>query len=321
VSEIGVVIAAADRDEQTVADLLTSLRSLNAVGGGWTLHVSNLSRGNCTPPMQEAVARLGACLARTLLALATRATSEAEAWLVAPSGEVLESEESTMLCEVCELLGRLERNGSLRGHIASGLIDLVRAFTWPLTPHPGSLAAALLRWRDLTPCKIRATSRPPPRAVARLQATPSSSPGRSGQDLSKFGKKSKAKAIICVCLEVREFITRHTAYNKHDKGVFLQSDLRNALLLAYGWLRPRFMMKAHARGFETVSLLPVIFFFPFLFYDKNLEAYMRAVHECRIALLSYSFLFFSGRKTASHRTWTWAPYIHERRIALFFSSR
>lgn len=68
-----------------------------------------------------------ACLARTLLALATRATSEAEAWLVAPSGEVLESEESTMLCEVCELLGRLERNGSLRGHIASGLIDLVRA--------------------------------------------------------------------------------------------------------------------------------------------------------------------------------------------------
>lgn len=126
-SEIGVVIAAADRDEQTVADLLTSLRSLKAVGGGWTLHVSNLSRGNYTPPMQEAVARLGACLARTLLALATRATSEAEAWLVAPSGEVLESEESTMLCEVCELLGRLERNGSLRGHIASGLIDLVRA--------------------------------------------------------------------------------------------------------------------------------------------------------------------------------------------------
>jgi hypothetical protein len=317
VSEIGVVIAAADRDEQTVADLLTSLRSLKAIGGGWTLHVSNLSRGNNTPPMQEAVARLGACLARTLLALATRATSEAEAWLVAPSGEVLESEESTMLCEVCELLGRLKRNGSLRGHIASGLIDLVRAFTWPLT-----LAAALLRWRDLTPCKIRATSRPPPRAVARLQATPSSSPGRSGQDLSKFGKKSKTKAIICFCLEVREFITQDTQLiTNTTRGVFLQSDLRNALLLAYGWLRPRFMMKAHARGFETVSLLPVIFFFPFLFYDKNLEAYMRAVHECRIALLSYSFLFFSGRKTASHRTWTWAPYIHERRIALFFSSR
>ena len=78
------------------------------------------------------------------------------------------------------------------------------------------------------------------------------------------------------------------------------------------------LMKAHARGFETVSLLPVIFFFPFLFYDKNLEAYMSAVHGCRIALLSYSFLFFSDRKTASHRTWTWAPYIHERRIALFF---
>ena len=45
---------------------------------------------------------------------------------------------------------------------------------------------------------------------------------------------------------------------------------------------------------------------------------MSAVHGCRIALLSYSFLFFSDRKTASHRTWTWAPYIHERRIALFF---
>ena len=190
-----------------------------------------------------------ACLARTLLALATRATSEAEAWLVAPSGEVLESEESTMLCEVCELLGRLERNGSLRGHIASGLIDLVRAFTWPLT-----LAAALLRWRDLTPCKIRATSRPPPRAVARLQATPSSSPGRSGQDLSKFGKKSKTKAIICFCLEVREFITQDTQLiTNTTRGVFLQSDLRNALLLAYGWLRPRFDEGACSRVRDSLS--------------------------------------------------------------------
>ena len=129
-SEIGVVIAAADRDEQTVADLLTSLRSLKAVGGGWTLHVSNLSRGNYTPPMQEAVARLGAPAWHALSLRSPRgrrARPRRGCWLVAPSGEVLESEESTMLCEVCELLGRLERNGSLRGHIASGLIDLVRA--------------------------------------------------------------------------------------------------------------------------------------------------------------------------------------------------
>ena len=34
-SEIGEVIAAADRDGQTVADLRTSLRSLTAVGNGW----------------------------------------------------------------------------------------------------------------------------------------------------------------------------------------------------------------------------------------------------------------------------------------------
>jgi hypothetical protein len=37
------------------------------------------------------------------------------------------------------------------------------------------------------------------------------------------------------------------------------------------------------------------------------------------ALLSYSFLFFSDRKTVRHRTG--APYIHERRIALFSSRK
>jgi hypothetical protein len=44
---------------------------------------------------------------------------------------------------------------------------------------------------------------------------------------------------------------------------------------------------------------------------------MSAVHGCRIALFSYSFFFFSDKKTVSHRTGV--PYIHERRIALFSS--
>ena len=46
---------------------------------------------------------------------------------------------------------------------------------------------------------------------------------------------------------------------------------------------------------------------------------MSAVHGCRIALFSYSFFFFSDKKTVSHRTGV--PYIHERRIALFSSRK
>ena len=128
-AEVRAAIAEADRGGQTVADLLTSLRSLSAVGDGWCVLVSVLSRGQYTTPMQEAVACLAACQARARLALTTRATSEAEARLGATSGDVLESEEFTMLGKVCALLGKLESSGRLRGRKASGLIEMVRAFT------------------------------------------------------------------------------------------------------------------------------------------------------------------------------------------------
>ena len=61
-AQIRVVIAAADRAGQTVADLLTSLQSLtNGSFGRWTNLVSILSSGNYTTPMQEAVVCLAAC--------------------------------------------------------------------------------------------------------------------------------------------------------------------------------------------------------------------------------------------------------------------
>ena len=90
-----LAIAEADRDGQTVADLLTSLRSLSAVGDGWCVLVSVLSRGHYTTLMQEAVACLAACQARLRFAAraATQATSEAETRLGATRGDVLESEE------------------------------------------------------------------------------------------------------------------------------------------------------------------------------------------------------------------------------------
>ena len=136
-----LAIAEADRDGQTVADLLTSLRSLSAVGDGWNVLVSVLSRGHYTTSMQEAVACLAACQARLRFALTTRATSEAEARLGATSGDVLESEEFTMLDTVCVLLDVLVSSGTMRGRAASGLIEMVPAFTCP--PHPGQ--CALLR--------------------------------------------------------------------------------------------------------------------------------------------------------------------------------
>ena len=133
-AEVRAAIAEADRGGQTVADLLTSLRSLSAVGDGWCVLVSVLSRGQYTTPMQEAVACLAACQARARLALATRATSEAEARLGATSGDVLESEEFTMLDTVCVLLDVLVSSGTMRGRAASGLIEMVPAFTCPPSP-------------------------------------------------------------------------------------------------------------------------------------------------------------------------------------------
>ena len=117
-----------------------------------------------TQGAQEAVACLAACQARARLALTTRATSEAEARLGATSGDVLESEEFMSLSAVLDALklkkGKGDSCHTPRGHTANGLIELVRASTWPCAPSPW--LCALLRWRDLTPCRIRATPRAPP---------------------------------------------------------------------------------------------------------------------------------------------------------------
>ena len=58
-----------------------------------------------------------------------------------------------MLGKVCALLGKLESSGRLRGRKASGLIEMVRAFTCPLTL--AVVAAALLRMPDETCCVAR----------------------------------------------------------------------------------------------------------------------------------------------------------------------
>ena len=71
--------------------------------------------------------RLGACISRTLAALATQSCIAVESLLSATGGQhTRDSSEFSQLCEVIELLRAQERHGTLRGLAADGLLDRVR---------------------------------------------------------------------------------------------------------------------------------------------------------------------------------------------------
>ena len=122
-------IVAAERPEQTVAQLITALETLSRVGvghGGWSQLVQNMPGYGL--PLQEAVARMAACIARMRLRTATQAVSAVQA-LLADGGDVRETSGFRDLCAVSSLLQHLETGGGagsvLRGLAASGLIDRV----------------------------------------------------------------------------------------------------------------------------------------------------------------------------------------------------
>ena len=146
---IDAAIVAAERPEQTVAQLITALETLSRVGvghGGFGQLMRCLTGYGL--PLQEAVARMAACLARMRLRTATQAVSAVQA-LLADGGDVRETSGFRDLCAVSSLLQHLELHGRLRGLAASGLIDRVSSppthtHAARLLPAPHAEAVAVL---------------------------------------------------------------------------------------------------------------------------------------------------------------------------------
>jgi hypothetical protein len=85
---IDSAIVAAERPEQTVAQLITALETLPRVGvghGGWSTLMQHMPGYGL--PLQEAVARMAACLARIRLRTATQAVRAVQL-LLAAGGDV-----------------------------------------------------------------------------------------------------------------------------------------------------------------------------------------------------------------------------------------
>ena len=149
---IDAAIVAAERPEQTVAQLITALETLPRVGvghGGWSTLMQHMPGYGL--PLQEAVARMAACIARMRLRTATQAVSAVQA-LLADGGDVRETSGFRDLCAVSSLLQQLETApgcSRLRGLAASGLIDRVSSppthtHAARLLPAPHAEAVAVL---------------------------------------------------------------------------------------------------------------------------------------------------------------------------------
>ena len=122
-------VEAAEQVEATPAALRALLHDLMAIGvghGDWRTLVQRI--GGYGPSLQEAIVRLGACIARTRAALATQLCRAVESLLSAPGSQhTRDSPEFSMLCEQIELLRDQEARGRLRGLAADGMIDRVRS--------------------------------------------------------------------------------------------------------------------------------------------------------------------------------------------------
>ena len=124
---IDAAIVEAERPDQTVPQLITAHETLQQVGvgdGGWQSLVQNMPGYGL--PLQEAIARMGACHARMRWRIATQAMSAVDG-LLAAGGDVRETTEFKDLSEAFSVLHRLEYAGHLRGLTAGGLIMRVRS--------------------------------------------------------------------------------------------------------------------------------------------------------------------------------------------------
>ena len=125
---IDAALVVAERPGQTVPQLITAHETLQQVGvgdGGWQSLVCHMPGYGL--PLQEAIARMGACLARMRWRIATQAMSAVEPLLAAGGGDVRETTEFKDLSEAFLVLQRLEDGGLLRGLAAGGLIMRVRS--------------------------------------------------------------------------------------------------------------------------------------------------------------------------------------------------
>ena len=133
---IDAALVVAERPGQTVPQLSAALETLQQVGvgaGGWQSLVCHMPGYGL--PLQEAIARMGACLARMRWRIATQASGAVEA-LRAGGGDVRESADFKNLCAAITLLRRLEADGQLRGLAASGLLERVRSPTHSCSEAP-----------------------------------------------------------------------------------------------------------------------------------------------------------------------------------------
>ena len=124
---IDAAIVVAERPDQTVPQLITAQETLQQVGvgrGGWQSLVQHMPGYGL--PLQEAIARMGACLACMRWRIATQAMSAVDG-LLAAGGDVRETTEFKDLSEAFSVLHRLEYAGHLRGLTAGGLIMRVRS--------------------------------------------------------------------------------------------------------------------------------------------------------------------------------------------------
>ena len=155
-------VEAAEQVEATPAALMALLRDLRAIGvghGDWSSLVQNI--GGYGPSLQEAIVRLGACISRTLAALATQSCRAVESLPSAPGSQhTRDSPEVSMLREVIELLRRLESDGRLRGLVADGLIDRVRPRPTRSLRHSCARTARLERTHQHVPPTLTRTEKP-----------------------------------------------------------------------------------------------------------------------------------------------------------------
>ena len=127
---IDAAIVVAELPGQTVPQLLSAAETLQEVGvghGDWSGLVKHMPGYGL--PLQEAIARMGACHARMRRRIATQAMCAMEPLLRA-GGDVRETTEFIDLCAVYAVLRRLEVDGQLCGLAAGGLLERVR---WPHT--------------------------------------------------------------------------------------------------------------------------------------------------------------------------------------------
>ncbi len=134
---IDAALVVAERPGQTVPQLSAALETLQQVGvgaGGWQSLVCHMPGYGL--PLQEAIARMGACLARMRWRIATQAMSAVEPLLAAGGGDVRETTAFKELCVAYAVLLQLEANGQLCGLAASGLLERVRSPTHSCSEAP-----------------------------------------------------------------------------------------------------------------------------------------------------------------------------------------